>query len=317
MPLSEFELIDRYFRRIGAERADVELGVGDDAAILQPPAGQRLVATVDTLARGVHFPADAPPSSVGHKALAVNLSDLAAMGATPAWATLSLTLPEVDEDWLRGFAQGFDALARRYGVALVGGDTTRGALCISVQAMGFTANPLRRDGAGPGDRVYVTGTLGDAAAGLESWQRAERGTDVEALQERLNRPDPRVALGRRLEGVASACVDVSDGLAADAGHIAERSGVAIRLRGQDIPLSPALSRYVEPNRALRWALTGGDDYELCFTASASAESEVRRAAREAGTAVTAVGTVEAGRGVQIVDAAGQELTDLTQGYHHF
>jgi thiamine-monophosphate kinase len=270
MSLNEFELIDRYFRELGASRSDVLLGVGDDAALLECAAGRRLVAAADTLVDGVHFPAGSPAASVGHRALAVNLSDMAAMGAEPAWALLALTLPRPDERWLEGFSSGFAALANQFGVALVGGDTTSGPLCITVQILGFVEGgmALKRSGGSAGDVLLVSGTPGDAAAGLALEQsRLEVGDariDRE-LRDRFLFPSPRVALGRRLRDYATACIDVSDGLLADAGKLARASGCGAVLDYDQLPLSSALVSAVGPENARELALTGGDDYELLFS----------------------------------------------------
>jgi thiamine-monophosphate kinase len=268
MPLGEFELIRRYFADCGATRADVPLGIGDDGALLAPPPGEMLVAVVDTLVEGTHFLPGAAAASIGHRALAVNLSDIAAMGARPAWATLALTLPEAEPPWLAEFAGGFGALARRYGVALVGGDTTRGPLSVTVQVLGFVpeAAALRRDGGRPGDLLCVTGTPGDAACGL-ALERAG-GTAATAAQarllERFRRPTPRLAAGLRLRGLASACIDVSDGLVGDAAKLCESSRCGAEIDVRCLPLSAALRTSCDAAQAQRYALTGGDDYELLF-----------------------------------------------------
>lgn len=269
MPLSEFDLIDRYFRACGAKRADVHLGVGDDAALLECPAGAELAAAVDSLVAGVHFPHGSPPASVGHRALAVNLSDLAAMGARPAWALLALTLPEADESWLSEFAAGMAALARAHDVALVGGDTTSGPLCVTVQAMGHVprSSALLRSGGRAGDAVFVSGTPGDAAAGLAIEQGRLAATEDSAayLRERFLYPAPRVALGECLRRYASACIDVSDGLLGDAAKLARASGCGVTISYDQVPVSEALRGTVGEERARELALTGGDDYELCFS----------------------------------------------------
>ena len=276
MPLGEFELIDRHFRRVGAQRPDVVLGVGDDGAILRPPAGFDVVAVSDTLVENVHFPAGSPPRSIGHRSLAVNLSDVAAMGATAAWALLNLTLPRTEDDWLAEFAAGFEALALEHEVALVGGDTTRGPLMISVQVLGLVpqGQGLRRSRARAGDLLCVSGTPGDAAAGLHLLQRDQtaRVTGYEALdrlRHRFEYPTPRVALGRELADLASACIDVSDGLMGDVGKIAAASGCGAILDLDLLPRSAALAAMVQDGtfsdrEALRFALGGGDDYELAF-----------------------------------------------------
>ena len=269
MALGEFALIDRYFRACGARRADVVAGVGDDAALLTMPAGVELVAATDTLVEGVHFPPGSPAASIGHRALAVNLSDLAAMGARPAWALLALTLPQVHEPWLAEFAAGFDALARAHEVQLVGGDTTRGPLCITVQLMGFAprGTALKRSGGGPGDALFVSGTPGDAAAGLALVQgRLRAPADSQHyLRARFEMPSPRVALGERLREFASACIDVSDGLLADAAKLAHASGTGVEIQYAALPVSAALVQAAGAERAREFALTGGDDYELCFS----------------------------------------------------
>src|SRR5215472_16941657 len=228
MPLGEFALIDRYFRALGAARGDVAIGVGDDAALLRVPEGAELVAATDTLVGGVHFPPQSTPASIGHRALAVNLSDLAAMGARPAWALLALTLPEADEQWLTEFAAGFGALARAHDVALIGGGTTRGPLTVTVQLLGHVPHgrALTRAGGRPGDVLFVSGSPGDAGAGLaiEQGRLAAPADAAPYLRERFLLPAPRVALGERLRGYARACIDVSDGLLGDAGKLASASG---------------------------------------------------------------------------------------------
>lgn len=286
----EFELIDRHFRALGASRTDVVLGVGDDGAILRPPAAHDLIAVSDTLVEGVHFPVGSAPRSIGHRALAVNLSDVAAMGATPAWALLSLTLPARDDRWLADFARGFAALALRHEVALVGGDTTRGPLAIGVQVLAFVpqGRGLRRAGGRPGDLIYVSGTPGDAAAGLEIVRDASSARDDttrddsgrEFLRTRFEYPTPRLALGAVLRDVASACIDVSDGLAGDLGKLAAASGCGARLDVERLRPSAALSRYASPERLRAWMLAGGDDYELVFTVSAANRSRFEQAAHE-------------------------------------
>jgi thiamine-monophosphate kinase len=269
MALGEFALIDRYFRACGARRADVLIGVGDDAALLRVPGDAELVAATDTLVAGVHFPHDSPAASIGHRALAVNLSDLAAMGARPAWALLALTLPEVKEGWLAEFATGLGDLALSHEVQLVGGDTTRGPLCITVQLLGFTprGSALTRSGGRAGDALFVSGTPGDAAAGLALAQgRMSAPADVSRyLRERFELPTPRVALGERLREFASACIDCSDGLFADAAKLAQASGTGVEIHYAALPVSELLERAAGAERARELALTGGDDYELCFS----------------------------------------------------
>lgn len=309
MAVGEFELIARYFRSVGAIRQDVLLGVGDDAALLAMPAGQALVACVDTLVAGRHFPEDFPAEDIGWRALAVNLSDLAAMGATPAWVTLALTLPEASDEWLEGFAAGFAALARAHGVALVGGDTTRGPLTVTVQALGWVppAEALRRDGARPGDLVYVTGWPGDAAAGLQLMQGQLTGQGAlrAALIQKFRRPEPRVALGLRLRGVASACIDVSDGLGQDLGRLAQASAVGATIRASELPLSQALFALAGDERARQLALAGGDDYELLFTVPPARRAALAEALQAPGSpACHCIGEITARGGVRLVGPSG-------------
>jgi len=322
MPASEFSLIDRYFAARGLRRPDVALGIGDDCALLIPPAGQHLVVTMDTLVAGVHFFANADPEGLAHKALAVNLSDLAAMGATPAWATLALTLPKADEDWLERFCQGLFALADRYGVQLVGGDTTHGPVTtLTIQAHGFVPPglALRRNGAKPGDTVYVTGTPGDAGLALAAaLGKAAVAPEYRGyVQERLDRPEPRLAQGVALRGIASAAVDISDGLAQDLGHILERSRVGARLDVDRLPLSPALIASLDPEAAIVTALTSGDDYELCFTVPPERAAQLKNVAGGWECRCTRIGVITAEPGLQLVRADGSAFPLERSGYDHF
>lgn len=308
----EFDLIARIRSRADASRADVVLGIGDDAALLAPPPGQHLVVAMDTLNAGVHFPAGTAPADIGWKALAVNLSDLAAMGATPAWCTLSLSLPAGDDGFVDGFLDGFLALASAHGVALVGGDTTRGPLSACVTAHGFVAPgcALRRAGADVGDDVWVSGTLGDAAAALAQWQAGD-AIDP-ALRVRLERPMPRVALGLALRGIASACIDVSDGLLADLGHLCLASGVGAEVEVDALPVSTALVAAFDAQARRGLQATGGDDYELCFSAPPA-----RREAIAAMPGTTRVGRIVAGDGVRAMPSAGAAWQPVHAGYQHF
>lgn len=312
----EFDLIARIRARVG-ERADVVLGIGDDAAVLQVPADRHLVVAMDTLNAGVHFPADTAPADIGWKALAVNLSDLAAMGALPAWCTLSLSLPEGDAAWVDAFLDGFLSLAVAYDVALVGGDTTRGPLSVCVTVHGFVepGRALRRDGAQVGDEIWVSGTLGDAAAALVQWRAG--GVADPALRGRLDRPAPRVALGRALLGVAHAAVDVSDGLFADLGHVCVASGVGAEIDVDALPASEALRAAFDGDLRRELQATGGDDYELCFTAPVAMRGAVEVAAREAGVSATRIGRIVGGEGVSASTAGGVAWTADVGGYRHF
>jgi thiamine-monophosphate kinase len=320
MALSEFTLIERYFRNCGVRRSDVRLGVGDDAALLDSPAGCDLVAAIDTLVDGVHFPHGCPAASVGHRVLAVNLSDLAAMGAKPAWALLALTLPNIDEAWLEEFAAGFSALARSHDVALVGGDTTSGPLCATVQILGHVprSQGLLRSGARPGDLVFVSGTPGDAAAGLAVEQgRLQGAAEVTAyLRKRFLYPSPRMALGKSLRSYASACIDVSDGLLGDVGKLAQASGCGVELSYKDLPVSEELVAAVGDSRARELALTGGDDYELCFTVSPANVGQLRQELPPERWGYSLIGTVREPPG-SVVIQDGNVMEFSHSGYDHF
>ncbi len=321
MSLSEFDLIQRYFRDLAPGRAEVALGIGDDGAVIDIPPDRQIVLAVDTLVAGVHFPEDAPPESVGHKALAVNLSDLAAMGAEPAFALLSLTVPDVDEDWLAGFAAGFGRLARGHSVALVGGDTTRGPLSITVQVGGLVprGRALTRGGARPGDRIVVTGTLGDAALGLDLWLGGERGGTPtrEELVRRLHRPEPRTEWGGALRGLAHSAIDISDGLLADLGHVLAASGCGAVVDVDAVPLSAAFLAEYNGERPPRQALNGGDDYELCFTVPESELGRVAELAKLLDTPITPVGWIERTSGLRLVRGDGGAYEPAAGGYDHF
>ncbi|MBS0579706.1 MAG: thiamine-phosphate kinase [Proteobacteria bacterium] len=318
--MSETGLIERYFRGCGAQRADVALGIGDDAALLRVAPGHELVAATDTLVAGVHFPHGCPAHSIGHRALAVNLSDVAAMGAQPLWALLALTLPEVDETWLEGFAAGLGGLARQHGVALVGGDTTRGPLTVTVQVLGQVAagTALRRSGARPGDTLFVSGTPGDAAAGLALEQsRLQAPPEAAAyLRARFLLPTPRLALGERLREYASACIDVSDGLLGDAGKLAQASGVAAQVEYEALPVSASLQAAVGDERARQLALSGGDDYELCFAVSPERVPQLESALPRAVWGYTRIGTLSVGSGTTVT-RAGTVMEFSHSGYQHF
>lgn len=320
MSLSEFALIERYFRKAGAMRADVNLGVGDDAALLQSPPGAQLVAAMDTLVEGVHFPHGSPPASIGHRVLAVNLSDLAAMGARPAWALLALTLPKIDEHWLEEFTGGFSALARSHDVALVGGDTTSGPLSVTVQIMGHVAKStaLLRSGGRPGDQVFVSGTPGDAAAGLaiEQSKLTASRDPVGYLRNRFLYPSPRLALGDCLRGYATACIDVSDGLLGDAGKLAHASGCGVEIVFDDVPVSEELVSAVGELRARELALTGGDDYELCFTVSPSGVERLRHNLPPERWGYCCIGTLREASGT-VVTSNGNVIEFSHSGYDHF
>ncbi|MEO5566628.1 MAG: thiamine-phosphate kinase [Luteimonas sp.] len=312
----EFSLIDRIRARVGS-RDDVVMGIGDDAALLQVPPGKLLAVATDTLNLDVHFPGDTSAADVGWKALAVNLSDLAAMGALPAWATLSLSLPQVDLDWLDSFLDGFLGLAACHDVALVGGDTTRGPLSIGVTVHGFVDPDasLRRNGAGVGDDIWVSGTLGDAAAALAQWRAGGAG-DPE-FRARLDRPTPRVDIGLALAGIAHAAIDLSDGLIADLGHICVASGVGAELSLASLPASPLLQQRFDAAARAALQATGGDDYELCFSAVAGNRAAIADIALRCNVPLTRIGRIIAGEGVHALAANGSQWHPERSGYAHF
>jgi len=314
---SEFSLIERIRARAGA-RADVLLGIGDDAALLRVPEGQELVLSTDTLVAGVHFPEETAPADIGWKALAVNLSDLAAMAATPAWVSLALTLPEAEADWLDAFLDGFCELADEHGVAIVGGDTTRGPLSITLSVHGFApaGQALRRAGARVNDDVWVTGTLGDAAGALRQWQGG--GLQSAKLRYRLDRPTPRVAAGLSLRGLASAAIDLSDGLAADLGHVLRASGAGAELELGRLPTSRTLAEHFSDDEA-RWRLqlTGGDDYELCFTAAPADAFAIEQAMAACDLNATVVGRITAEPGLRLLQPDGSSFEVAAGGFEHF
>ena len=316
--IGEFEIIERYFTRPSRD-PDVVIGVGDDAAVV---AVNGLAAvTVDTLVAGVHFPDGIAPALLGYRAMAVNLSDLAAMGATPRWATLALTLPKPDEHWLEGFSRGLFELAERHDVGVVGGNLARGPLNVTIQLMGTVerGRMLTRAGGNLGDDVYVTGTLGDSAGGIALINEridTAHGSAGAALKERFYKPVPRVEAGLALRSLASAAIDVSDGLLADLGHICERSGCGAMIDVERVPLSAELLSTFPPQIALAHALGGGDDYELCFTAPPSRAAAIDGALEAVGTTATRIGQLVAGQEV-ICRRDGEPYTPHSLGYRHF
>ena len=322
-PPSEFELIARYFTRATPPgRSDIALGVGDDCALLAPAAGEALAVSTDMLIEGVHFLPSVDADALGHKSLAVNLSDLAACGAEPRCFFLALGLPRVDERWLSAFASGLFALADAHGCVLAGGDTTRapGGVTIAVTVVGAVSSPhaLLRSGTRAGDDVWVSGTLGDAALGLaiRKGEASALAAHASYAVERLERPQPRVALGRALSGIASAAIDVSDGLVGDLGHMLKRSGVGAQVRWPDVPRSDALRAHAEQEQ-IRWALSGGDDYELLFTAAADRHDAVSAAARQAGVPVSCIGKVTSTGHLVLVDAGGRTMDTAAHAFDHF
>lgn len=304
-----------YLASQAGKREDVELGIGDDAALLISPPHQRLVITTDTLNVGIHFPATTPAADVGYKSLAVNLSDLAAMGAEPAWALLSLTLPEASENWLKAFSRGFFELMKQFNLQLVGGDTNRGtALSITVQAIGFVPSDcvLTRGNAQVGDFIYVTGTLGDAGFALKKLSSVSK-----IMLRRLNRPTPRVGAGLKLRNIAHAAIDLSDGLVKDLSHILQASQVGATIWLEDLPLSAELRRELPLNQAWQFALSAGDDYELCFTAPPSAEQQLEAAFKKLDCHYTCIGKIEQRLGLRLQSKQNLSFKLETTGYEHF
>ena len=319
--MGEFDLIARYFTR--APRHAV-LGVGDDCALLQPQPGMQWAISSDMLVDGRHFLSTTPPARLGHKALAVNLSDLAACGAKPVAFTLALALPQIDEAWLEGFSQGLWALADEHGCELVGGDTTQGPLNICITVFGEVppGDALLRQHAQAGDDIYVSGTVGDARLALEVF----RGTcsleaeHFETARMRMEQPTPRVALGQALRGVANAAIDISDGLVGDLGHILKRSKVGAVLTTDWVADSAAISSAMQTlplSRRLDYALAGGDDYELLFTAAPDQADAVQEAANDCGVSVTCIGRITAHTGLQVLDAQGVAMSRRFASFDHF
>lgn len=318
--LSEFEIIEKYFAQ-QVNRRDVIVGIGDDCSIVEVPPANVLAISTDTLVAGQHFPLNTEAKAIGYKALAVNLSDLAAQGATPAWATLALTMPEAKEAWIEDFCRGFFTLLNQYNMQLIGGDLTRGSLTITVQVHGFLPRKkgLLRSGAQPNDGIYVTGTLGDAALALQCLQEkiSIPGKSLPPLLEKLEYPKPCIAEGGILLDIASAAIDISDGLAADLQHILDQSGVGARIELNQLPLSDETSN-LDPETAWRLALSGGDDYELCFTVPAHkletlesifAANKLKR--------ITRIGTIEKNSGLRILHSNGELLNLDHKGFLQF
>ncbi|MFW5425808.1 MAG: thiamine-phosphate kinase [Methylophagaceae bacterium] len=318
--MNEFSLIHKYFEKLTSERDDVELGIGDDCALLIPPPNHAVAVSIDTLVEGIHFFADVDPEKLGHKSLAVGLSDLAAMGAKPAWFTLALTLPDVDEGWIKRFSKGLAALANEHEIQLVGGDTTEGPLTISIQVHGFVdqTKAMRRSNAKLGDMIYVSGYLGDAGAALQQQlqqlnDEKLKSDDIRYLQQRLEQPTARISLGQELLGLASSAIDISDGLLVDLEHILDKSGVGARLNLDSLPLSKTLTK-INHKVAQALALHSGDDYELCFIVPPQHFGEVEK--RFKGQ-VTRIGMITDDDGIYYIDD-DDNLIELTGiGYEHF
>lgn len=321
MPLSEFAIIREFFDRYQMNTDLIPVGIGDDAAVINTTSDEQLLISVDTLNIGVHFPQQTTAYDIGYKALAVNLSDIAAMGGMPRWFTLAMSLPEANREWLAAFTEGLSVLASQYHLNLVGGDTTRGPLSITIQIAGTVPNgeSLQRRGARVDDDVYVTGSLGDAAAALAICQEqltANSRVSTRLLQ-RLNQPVPRVAIGIALRGIATSCIDISDGLAADLGHILEASGVGAELKLTQLPRSAAMAELgLDESQLQDWQLYGGDDYELCFTAAASQRDRIAALSRDVQCPITRVGTIIREPGLFHDDGSSQTPV-MIRGYDHF
>lgn len=315
MMLHEFDIIQTYFTHSTSSENNIILGIGDDAAIVTVPAHHELVMTMDTLVCGVHFPENTSAYDIGFKALAVNLSDLAAMGATPQWITLALTLPHADETWLKAFSDGLFSLANRYTTKLIGGDITRGPLSITVQAHGFipAGSALKRNGAKPGDLIYVTNTLGDAGLALLLSQRSK--TIPSDIAEKFYRPEPQIRVGEKLRGIANAALDISDGLAADLRHILSKSVVGAKINVDTLPLSKTLLQTLPRAEAVQLALTAGDDYELCFTIP-NEKKKILEVALEK-FSYTCIGTITASTELDLHFQNGNKYDIKTPGYEHF
>ena len=310
MALSEFSLIQRFFQQTTSANATTNLGIGDDCALMSIPAGYQLAITTDTMVENVHFFADADPEALGHKLLAVNLSDLASMGATPLAVTLALTLPQVDESWLTAFSHGFLSLAKQHQVDLIGGDTTSGPLTLTVQAMGIvpSGKALLRSSAQVGDLICLSGNIGDAGLGLKIHQGYTCANPAEALQQ-FNRPNPQITIGQALLGIATACIDLSDGLVGDLGHILQQSQVGACLDWSALPLSEAVLSYIAASNDWAMPLTAGDDYQLCFTLPADALERLP-------TGCTVIGKIEATPGLRL-NKAGAIHPLAIKAYEHF
>ena len=320
--MNEFQLIQQFFQREQAEdpAAGVVLGIGDDCALLQIPAGKQLAVSVDTLVADVHFPADAEPEFIAERALRTNLSDLAAMGAEPLWFTLALTLPQADEEWLRSFSRGLFRCAREFGIALVGGDTTSGGLSITIQVIGSLEpyQAMRRDGANVGDFVLVTNFLGDGAAALASLQNKITFSDEDSdyLLERFYRPKPRLSESKMIRELASAALDISDGLVADLQHICNASDLGAIIDVENLPLSPAVLSLNNAEQAYAWALSGGDDYELCFTVSPDHMPDIAMLIAQGKLQATVIGEMIPGNKV-MCEFEGKPFALTNTGYKHF
>ena len=319
--MSEFDLINQYFKTASIKRNDVVLGIGDDCALLSPPPGKQLAVSTDTLISGVHFPETTKAEDIGYKSLAVNLSDLAAMGAEPAWVSLAISLPELDHAWLKNFMSGFTELAQQYNVCLIGGDTTRGPLSITISVTGFVSPDavLKRSSAKAGDAIFVTGTLGDARLGLEAiLNKSMIDKNLAFCIRRLNRPTANILAGQLLGEFSDiAAIDISDGLLSDLGHICTSSETGAQINLSSLPLSNELSNYYHQKPDWKKVLNAGDDYELCFCCSQKQVKTLLEKFAKQSIKITQIGKITEAKGIQCLLENGAIL-DITQdGYNHF
>tara|TARA_B110000483_G_scaffold241383_1_gene324226 strand:- start:2107 stop:3081 length:975 start_codon:yes stop_codon:yes gene_type:complete len=324
VPLNEFSIIRKYFSSLGKSKG-VYLGVGDDCAVLNIPSGKQLVTTVDTLVENVHFPKNSSPGDIAQRSLRVSLSDIAAMGADPHWFTLALTLPKADESWLHQFSQSLHSDALKFGCALVGGDTTSGSLSVTIQVFGTVLKDkaIKRSGAQEEDSIYVTGSLGEAAAAISFFENPPDPANSklmdlhERLATRFFRPEPRIKEGLLLQNIATAAIDVSDGLIADLGHIVKSSGLGANIEFERIPYSTRLMDIADKNSIQDWVLSGGDDYELCFTVPKKHLNHLEAMIRSGKLEAYFIGNVSKNPGVRCYDVHGKLLETVKTGYQHF
>ena len=320
--MAEFDLIQKYFSKPGISHTETVLGIGDDAAVVEVPDDYQLVISTDSMLENVHFPDSTPAKSIGIKLAAVNLSDMAAMGAIPKWATLNIALPEIDEMWLKSFSKGLLQMLDKHGVQLIGGDTTQGPLNVGLQIMGIIqkGNALLRSGAQIDDDIYVTGCLGDAALGLEITLDYDYKSllNNNYLLDSINHPSPRMEFGKKIVGLASSCIDISDGLISELQHISKASSVGMDIELEQIPLSDEYKCYLKQGGNYQFALAGGDDYELCFTAPATAQKQLLKIAEECDIRVSKIGCINASNQVRMLkNGKPFSLDGFRVGYQHF
>lgn len=320
MGLGEFDLIRKFFKS-DAMAYGVNLGIGDDCALLNVPEGKHLAVSMDTLVADVHFFSNADPELIAERALRVNLSDLAAMGADPLWFTLGISMPDADTHWLQGFSAGLNRVASQYDIALVGGDTTKGPLSITIQVHGAVdlERAMTRSGASAGDLIYVTGSLGDGAAALAVLQKELQvgKSAFDYFMRQFYQPEPQIRAGAILSSLATAAIDVSDGLLADLNHICVASGLGAQIDLDAIPISEPLGKLAEPEKALKWALSGGDDYQLCFIIPKDADTQLQRLVKEKNLQVTRIGQIEAASGVRGLKSGHLIDLPVRAGFQHF